>query len=199
MSEFGKSFRRGLSRLMLRVLQKPRVVLYRLLSSNRPKGTATRFQPIQTCGLGTIEFGLDVKFGVFPSPYFFSTYAYLEARNPSASIAIGAGAWINNNFCVIAEHTCITIGKNCRIGANVEILDSDFHGMRVAERSISRPEWAKQVNIGNDVFIGSNVTILKGVSIGDGSIIANGAVVARNIPGGVVAGGSPAKLLKVLE
>jgi maltose O-acetyltransferase len=140
-----------------------------------------------------------VSIGVFPSPFFFSTYAYLEARQTSASISIGAGTWINNNFCAIAEHTSITIGKNCRIGANVEILDSDFHGIRIDERGLSSAEWARPVRVGDNVFIGSNVKIMKGVSIGSGSVIANGSVVSRDIPAGVVAGGNPVKVIKSLE
>lgn len=84
------------------------------------------------------------------------------------------------------------------IGANVEILDSDFHGMKVEDRGVSRPEWAKPVNVGNRVFIGSNVRILKGVNIGDDSVIANGAIVARDVPSGVIAGGNPARVIKVI-
>jgi maltose O-acetyltransferase len=154
---------------------------------------------MQAVGSGIIEFGNSVKIGVFPSPQFFSTYAYLEARKPSARITIGAETWINNNFTAIAEHTSITIGRNCLIGANVEILDSDFHGLRIQERMLSKPEWAKPVSIGNNVFIGSNVKIMKGVSIGDGCVVANGTIVFKDVPPSTVIGGSPTAVLKVLS
>ena len=95
---------------------------------------------------------------------------------------------------MIAEHASISIGKNCLIGTNVEIIDSDFHGIRVEERGMSKPEWAKPVSVGNNVFLGSNVKICKGVSIGDGSVIANGAVVTKDVPSNVTAGGNPVKL-----
>lgn len=198
MNEIRKKIRSLFSGLLRVAVQTPRVMLYQLLSNNRPIGSPKCYQPLQTIGSGTIEFGVDVKLGMFPSPYFFSTYIYLEARNSSASITIGAGTWVNNNFCAIAEHTSITIGNNCLIGAGVEILDSDFHGTRVEDRSKSRPEWAKSVRVGDNVFIGSNVKILKGVSIGDGSAIAYGSIVTKDIPSGVIAGGSPAKVLKAI-
>jgi len=136
---------------------------------------------------------------VFPSPLFFSTYAYLEARNVTATISIGSGTWINNNFCAVADHSSIVIGSRCRIGPNVEILDSDFHGLRVEDRGLSRAEWAKAVSIGDDVFIGSNAKILKGVTIGSGSIIASGSIVTKDVPAGVIAGGNPARVIKAID
>lgn len=47
--------------------------------------------------------------------------------------------------------------------------------------------------------IGANATILPGVEIGEGSLIGAGSVVAANIPGGVVAAGNPARVVKEVE
>jgi maltose O-acetyltransferase len=156
-------------------------------------------QPLQAIGLGTIEFKEDVNIGFFPSPHFFSTYAYLEARSATSKISIGSGTWINNGFSAIAEHTSITIGQRVLIGTNVEIFDSDFHGTLAHERNKSLAEWAKSVVVEDDVFIGSNVRVLKGVTIGRGSIVANGSQVVNNIPSDVIAGGNPARVLKILN
>lgn len=192
-----KVFRR-FAGLGMSCVQKIRIALYRFISTCKVDGNPILIQPLQTAGLGTIRFSGVVKIGVFPSPYYFSTYAYLEVRNSSAKITIGADTWINNNFCAIAEHTSIKIGQSVLIDTGVEIFDSDFHGIRVDDRRLSRAEWAKQVVIEDDVFIGSNVRVLKGVTIGRGSVIANGAVVASNIPSAVIAGGNPARVLKVI-
>lgn len=189
---------RRLRYVLMRCVQWPRVLLYRCISTSAVKGKPRCYQPLQCSGLGEISIDECVSIGVFPSPFFFSTYAYLEARNPSAKITIGAGTWLNNNFCAIAEHTSIQIGRNCRIGANVEILDSDFHGIAVEDRGKSLPEWARPVIIGDNVFIGSNVKVMKGVSVGNGSIIANGSVVTNDVAAGVIAAGIPAKVLKVI-
>jgi len=150
-------------------------------------------------GAGTVEFERNVRLGYFPSPFFLSGYIHIESRNKTARIAIGEGTHINNNFVAIAEHSIIKIGKRCAIGTNVEILDSDFHGIKVCDRNTSNPENAKPVVIGDDVFIGSNVKIMKGVAIGNGSVIANGSTVIGTIPPGVVAGGNPARVLKVIQ
>jgi maltose O-acetyltransferase len=172
--------------------------VYRLLSTCIVRGRPTLYQPLQTAGSGVIEFSGQVKLGVFPSPFFFSTYAYIEARNINSKITIGDGTWINNNFCAIAEHSFINIGKRVLIGTGVEIFDSDFHGISTEDRGQSKADWSKPVVIEDDVFLGSNVRVLKGVTIGKGSVVANSSVVVKSIPPGVIAGGNPARVIKAI-
>jgi acetyltransferase-like isoleucine patch superfamily enzyme len=195
---FAEKVRGRLLALGMSGVQKIRIALYRSFSTCNVHGNPLLIQPLHTAGLGIIQFSGLVKIGVFPSPYYLSTYAYMEARNSSAKISIGADTWLNNNFCAIAEHTSIEIGQRVLIGTGVEIFDSDFHGIRVDDRMCSRAEWAKKVVIEDDVFLGSNVRVLKGVTIGRGSVIANSSVVANDIPSGVIAGGNPARVIKVI-
>ena len=190
--------KRRISLLLIRSVQLVRVVWYSLLSTNRFLGHPMRYQPMQVAGRGKIAFEPNVKIGVFPSPGFLNSYAYLEARNETASITVGGGTWINNGFRCIAEHTAVVIGKDCLIGANVEILDSHFHGLKVQERGLSKPEWASSVDVGDNVFLGSNVRILKGVSIGSGAVVANSSVVINDIPANVIAAGVPARVIREL-
>lgn len=196
---FSEKFRRRLFHVAIRMLQLPRILFYRFISGCCVVGHPIRNQPLQTVGRGLVEFSGRVFVGVFPSPYFFSSYSYIEARNSTARISIGDGTWINNGFTAIAEHCSIEIGKRVLIGTNVEIFDSDFHGIHIADREKSKPEWGKSVVIEDDVFIGSSVRVMKGVTIGKGSVIANSSVVVKNIPAGVVAGGNPARVIKVIN
>jgi acetyltransferase-like isoleucine patch superfamily enzyme len=192
-------FARMFTRLISRAAQYPRIILYKLMSTNIAQGQPICIQPVQFCGEGDIVCEKGVKIGVFPSPFFYSTYGYIEARSPSSLIRIGADTWINNNFCAIADCEEISIGKNCFIGFNVEITNSDFHPTYVTERRESQSSLSQSVHIGDEVFIGSNVKIVKGVSIGDRSVIANGSVVTRDILSDCVAGGVPAKTIKMLD
>lgn len=191
--------RRKAVQVLIKLLGHWRVVWYSMLSDNVVVGSPICVQPLQSVGLGKIIIGDDVGIGVFPSPMFFSTYAYMEARNGTAVISIGTGTRINNNFSAIADHTSIFIGNRCLIGAGVEILDSDFHGVKLGERYASQAGFAKPVMVGDDVFIGSNVKIFKGVTIGDRSVIANGSLVTRDIPADVVAAGSPARAIREIQ
>ena len=176
--------------------QKIRIYFFWFASNVSIKGKPVLNQPLHAVGLGEVEFLGVVNIGVFPSPFFFSSCAYLEARNPSAKIVIGNDTWINNGFSAIAEHTFISIGERVLIGTNVEIIDSDFHGIDVSQRGTSKIEWSKPVVINDDVFLGSNVRICKGVTVGAGSTIANGSIVVKNIPAGVIAGGNPAIVIR---
>lgn len=191
--------RRRLAILTIRFVQRLRVLWYWILSTNRFHGSPVRHQPLQVAGAGYIEFAKNVRIGFFPSPHFFCGYAYIEARGEDAKVCIGENTWINNGFHCIAEHTNISIGSNCLIGFNVEMLDSDFHGIRLEERSLSKPEWAAPIVIEDHVFIGSNVRIMKGVRIGRGAVIANSSLVSSDIPSMAIAAGMPAKVIRIFD
>ena len=193
-----KKIKKIKARLLSIVVQRVRIFFYYMLSNCKIEGRPFLHQPLLIIGKGVIKFSNDVKIGVIPSPFFYSTYAHIEARNLGSSITIGSGTWINNGFIAIAEYSSITIGRNCLIGAAVEILDSDFHGLQVEERAVSKPQWASPVVIGDDVFIGSNVKIMKGVHIGDGAVVANSSVVVKDVPARSISGGNPAKLIRML-
>ena len=189
-----------LRKLLFKTAQGFRIFFYRMLSNAVLKGESPILrQPLQAVGRGVIEFEERVSIGFFPSPSFFSSYAYLDARNQSSKISIGHDTSINNGFVAIAEHSHIKIGARVLIGTNVEIIDSDFHGINLLDRNKSKPEWAKPVEVGDDVFLGSNVRICKGVTIGNGSVVANGSIVIQDIPARVVAAGNPATVLRTIS
>ena len=166
---------------------------YFLLSNNEYFGNPIFNQPTLVIGLGKITFAENCSLGYFPSPYYYSGYIHLEAREIESEISIGQNVHINNNFVVISKSS-VCIGSNVLIGTNVQIYDSDFHSIK-KDRIGSKDFLNLPVRIGNNVWIGSNVTILKGVSIGDNSVIANGSIVTNSIKKNVVAGGIPAKTI----
>ncbi|WP_310388458.1 acyltransferase [Roseateles sp.] len=192
-------FKRKVAYALMYLVQQVRIVMFRCLSTARADGLPTLHQPLQMIGDGSIRFGKDIHIGVFPSPFYMSGYAYIEARGRNAVVELGDGTKINNGFVVIAEHTSIILGRNVLIGTNVEIYDSDFHGLHREARLRSDPACARPVVIGDEVFLGSNVKVLKGVRIGAGSVVANGSVVVNDLPENVIAGGIPAKVLRGIQ
>ncbi len=181
--------------ILFRIIKKCRVLLYSVLSTNKPSFKIVRVQPVLFLGKGQIDIGETTQFGYFPSPCFFSTYCHIEARCEDAKILIGRNNCFNNNLSIIADHGNVIIGNNCLIGVNVSIINSDFHPIRICDRHSANYK-CKDVIIGNNVFIGNNVTILKGVTIDDNAVIANGAVVYDNVESNTIVRGNPAKFYK---
>ncbi|MBP8789832.1 MAG: acyltransferase [Breznakibacter sp.] len=160
-----------------------------ILSGHQPH----YYQPVLFKGFGTVELSKNVTLGYNPSPFVFSGYCHIEARQKSAKISIGEGTYINNNATLIGDQSEIRIGKKCLIGPNFTIFDSDFHGTHPQARDQYK---VLPVIIGDNVFIGANVTITKGVTIGDGCTIAAGAVVNQSFESNCIIGGNPAALIK---
>lgn len=153
------------------------------------QGIFVAYSPLHISGNGCVIFN-NTKFG-WP-PYFGNSI--IEARSADAVISIG-NTWINNNFYCIADHGKITIGDNCLIGVNVQIINSDFHPISASKRHEDMAK-SKDVVIGNNVFIGNNVSICKGVHIGDNAVIANSAVVFDDVKTNTIVRGNPATFYK---
>ncbi len=127
---------------------------------------------------------VDQSFGLFP-PFY---------TDCGKNITVGKNVFINSG-CHFQDQGGITIGDGVLIGHNV-VLATLNHDFSPKKRSTLHPA---PIVIGENVWIGSNATIVPGVTIGNGSIIAAGAVVTKNVPENVVAGGVPAKIIKVLD
>lgn len=161
-----------------------------------PLGEPILNQKVLYLGKGNITFGKNVHIGYFPSPYFYSSYAHLEARNTTSNILIGDNTYINNNCAIISNCCTVQIGENCRIGLNFQCYDSDFHGLNPDTRDNLECVKNANVKIGNNVFIGNNVIVLKGVEIADGAIIGAGSVVTGYVPANTIYAGIPARFVK---
>ena len=119
----------------------------------------------------------------------------LRTLNEKASILIGDDTGISG--ATICSASKITIGKGCLLGANVSIIDTDFHPIRSLERRYDNKNiQSLPIEIGDNVFLGYNTVVLKGVKIGKNSVIGANSVVVSNIPDNSIAVGNPAKVIK---
>jgi len=155
---------------------------------------------------GSISFGNDVVLNSSILSNLIGLYqrTIIIARTPEAVIHIGDNVGISG--ATIYARKEIFIGSHCRIGANVKILDNDFHPVDPEKRLVAPNKLmnVKPIRIGENVFIGVNSIILKGVTlkgvtIGDNTTIGAGSVVSSNIPANCVAAGNPARVIKNIE
>ena len=106
-------------------------------------------------------------------------------------ISIGNGTYLNRGAEVIAWNR-VEIGRDCMIGWDVVIMDTDLHPVG------DRPMENKPVVIGDGVWIGCRSIILKGVTIGERAIIAAGSIVTKDVPPYTLVGCQPAKQIERL-
>lgn len=110
-----------------------------------------------------------------------------------AHITIGARTFVNYNL-VALDVASITIGEDCQIGPNVQLL-TPTHPVDPQPRK-DKLEAAEPIVIGDNVWLGGGAIVCPGVTIGDNSVIGAGSVVTRDIPANVVAVGNPARVLR---
>lgn len=108
-------------------------------------------------------------------------------------ITVGARTFINYNLTAL-DVAAITIGEDCQIGPNVQLL-TPTHPVEPQPRR-DRLEAAKPITIGDNVWLGGGAIVLPGVTIGDNTVIGAGAVVTKDIPANSVAVGNPARVVR---
>ncbi len=129
------------------------------------------------------EFGPDSEI----RPPFFCDYGY--------QIRIGARTFANFGL-VALDVGLITIGDDVQIGPNVQLL-TPTHPVD-ADLRLAKWEAAEPITIASNVWLGGGVIVLPGVTIGENSVVGAGSVVTRDLPGNVVAMGSPARVTRRL-
>jgi acetyltransferase-like isoleucine patch superfamily enzyme len=102
-----------------------------------------------------------------------------------------------DSYCIFGVNDRISIGRDVMIASMVSIRDTNHVYESRKKPMNAQGISTRPVTIGDDVWIGHGAVILSGVSIGEGSIIAAGAVVTGDIPAFVMAGGVPAKIIKM--
>ena len=108
--------------------------------------------------------------------------------------SIGARTFVNFGL-VILDVARVTIGDDVQIGPNVQLLTAT-HPVD-ADRRRAKWEAAEPIIIEDNVWLGGGVIVLPGVTIGEDTVVGAGAVVNRDLPAGVVAVGSPARIVRV--
>jgi maltose O-acetyltransferase len=90
----------------------------------------------------------------------------------------------------------VTIGDDVQIGPNVQLLTAT-HPLEPGPRK-DKWEAAEPIVIGDNVWLGGGVIVCPGVTIGADTVVGAGSVVTRDLPSGVIAVGSPARVIREL-
>jgi len=122
----------------------------------------------------------------------------VELRTVEAGqIQIGEDTRLNRG-CTLTSYAHIRIDDFTIIGEFVSIRDAN-HGLKRGEPMRYQPHTCEPILIGRDVWIGRGSCILPGVTIGEGAVIGANSVVTRDVPDFAIAGGVPAKVIKMRQ
>ena len=120
---------------------------------------------------------------------------YTTEKLVSMGMAVGKNFSRLNGVILDPAHCwLITIGDNVTMAPRVHILCHD-----ASTKQFLNYTKIGRVDIGSNVFIGAETVVLPGVTIGSNVIIGANSTVTHDIPDGVVAAGSPARILCTLE
>ena len=125
---------------------------------------------------------------VWIEPPFFCDYGW--------NISFGARVFMNFN-CVVLDVAPVRVGELTLFGPAVQLCTAT-HPLDPRERERGL-EYGQPIEIGRNVWVGAAAIVGAGVTIGDDSVIGAGSVVVRDVPAGVLAAGSPCRVIRELS
>jgi acetyltransferase-like isoleucine patch superfamily enzyme len=138
---------------------------------------------------------------------------------PNAVVHLGRWAWLGHGTkvrchegevhigsksvlgqeCTISAYEHVSIGRECIIADRTMFIDFD-HGVVDVDRPIREQGiYTRPVRIGHNVWIGYGACFLRGVTVGDNAVVGTNAVVTKDLPNDAVAGGVPARIIRMRD
>ena len=121
-----------------------------------------------------------------------------KIRAHEGEVRIGAKTVLGQE-CTISAFQHVSVGRECILADRVMLIDFD-HGVVDVEQPIRvQGIYKRDVRVGNNVWVGYGACFLRGVTVGDNCIVGTSAVVTRDVPDDAVAGGVPARVLRMRD
>jgi acetyltransferase-like isoleucine patch superfamily enzyme len=112
------------------------------------------------------------------------------------SVSFGDDAHVQPGCYFMAVQRSIRIGRKAQIAPNCAFYPYE-HGTDPERPIHEQPLHSKgDIEIADDAWLGYGVVVLSGVTIGAGAVVGAGSVVTKSLPAGVVAAGSPARIVR---
>lgn len=114
-------------------------------------------------------------------------------------IRIGSGSFLNQGVMVAATEL-VEIGDHCMLANGCLVTDAD-HRFDDPSRPITHQGFKAKgpTRIADNVWLGAGCVVTGGVTIGERTVVGAGSVVTQDLPGGTVAAGIPARVLREID
>ena len=118
---------------------------------------------------------------------------------PGARIEIGAGCFLNRGVMIAAQER-VVIGDHTMFANGCFVGDAD-HRFDDPNVPVTWQGFSSKgpVQIGSNCWFGVNCVVTSGVEIGERCVIGANSVVTQDLPAGVIAAGSPAKVIRRID
>jgi acetyltransferase-like isoleucine patch superfamily enzyme len=152
---------------------------------------------------GPVFFGRDLQIQIARGAEVrFGRFCWIgdgtKIRSHEGVVEIGAKT-VCGQDCTISSFNHVRIGEQCVIADRAMFIDFD-HGVVEVERPIRlQGIYTRPVEIGSNCWIGYGACFLRGVTVGDNSIVGTNSVVTKDLPANAVAGGVPARIIRMRE
>lgn len=114
-----------------------------------------------------------------------------DSSDPRSHFTAGAESWVFD-YCYINPARSIILGRNVGVGGGSYMFT---HGFWLSKLK-GYPVAYGPITIDNDVWLPWGCFIMPGVHIGSGVVVGARSLVTKSLPAGVLAAGSPAKVVR---
>lgn len=132
------------------------------------------------------EMFAEIGEGCYIEPPFYANWG-------GAHVHFGKNVYANFGLTCV-DDTHIYVGDGTMFGPHVTLATAG-HPIRPDLRAATY-QYNMPIRIGRNCWLGAGVIVLPGVTIGDDTVVGAGSVVTRDLPAGVVAVGSPCRVLR---
>ena len=150
--------------------------------------------PVQGNVLEALDDGrLEIGAGTLLEPQCWLTIA------DGARVRIGEGCFLNIGT-MVAAHELVEIGDHVMFANGCFVSDAS-HRYDDPDKPVTWQGFDSKgpTRIGSNCWFGVNCVVTTGVTIGERCVVGANSVVTRDLPDGVIAAGSPAKVIREIE
>lgn len=121
-----------------------------------------------------------------------------KLRCHGGRIRIGAKTVVGQET-TFSAYESIELGRECIVADRAMFIDFD-HAVMLIETPIRQQGlYSRPVKVGHNVWVGYGAAFLRGTTTGDNAVVGTYAVVTRDLPANAVAGGVPARVLRMRD
>jgi acetyltransferase-like isoleucine patch superfamily enzyme len=127
---------------------------------------------------------------------FLGRNSILSCKNGDIVLEHGVNIGFNSE---VFSGSRVVIGEESLVAAYCYFIGGDHDARDTGRTVAAQGSTSRGITVGRNCWFGAAVKVLDGVTIGPDSILGAGAVVTRDIPGGSVAVGVPARVTGTRE